>query len=429
MKDSGVEWIGQIPIDWEVRKLSDVAERITDFVASGSFASLKDNVEYLDEPDYAMLVRTVDLSQKMVKKPVFINESAYNFLSNSNLYGGELILPNIGSVGDIYKYVPIYQRASLAPNAILVDMKEYNQYYYYYFLSPSTSEMLKNIGSDSVQLKFNKTQLRQIRVLRPRSDEQIKIAEFLDKKMKSLSNIIEQTKSTIEDYKLLKQSIITEAVTKGLDKNVEMKDSGIEWVGDIPKHWGLRKLKYEFKIKKDIAGKDGYDVLSVTQNGLKVKDININEGQMAADYSKYQFVKVNDYVMNHMDLLTGWVDYSIYDGVTSPDYRVFSMRNPEKHSAEYFKYIFQACYKNKVFYGMAQGVSNLGRWRLQTDKFLNFYIPIPPKEEQYKIADHIVSEQKRYDQIISKKAMLLLELEKYKKSLIYEYVTGKKEVR
>ena len=92
-------------------------------------------------------------------------------------------------------------------------------------------------------------------------------------------------------------------------------------------HWELKKLKYEFKIKKDIAGTEGYNILAVTQSGIKIKDISSNEGQLSMDYSKYQLVNVDDYVMNHMDLLTGYVDCSQYVGVTSPDYRVFYLIN------------------------------------------------------------------------------------------------------
>src|SRR5699024_6948621 len=114
-----------------------------------------------------------------------------------------------------------------------------------------------------------------------------------------------------------KQSLITEAVTKGLDPNVEMKDSGIEWVGKTPVNWMVIKLNQLFSIKKNIANKTGYDVLSVTQRGLRVRDITKNEGQMAADYSKYQIVEKDDFVMNHMDLLTGWVDIAKQQGVTS----------------------------------------------------------------------------------------------------------------
>jgi type I restriction enzyme, S subunit len=169
-------------------------------------------------------------------------------------------------------------------------------------------------------------------------------------------------------------------------------------------------------------------VLSVTQQGLKIKDIESNEGQLSSDYSKYQIVNKNDFVMNHMDLLTGWVDCSKYLGVTSPDYRVFRFRNNIEFNHDYYKYLLQACYLNKTFYGYGQGVSNLGRWRLPTDQFLNFYFPIPSLEEQKDIANFLDGKIKNINNLVFKKEQLVNEIGGYKNSLIYEYVTGKKEV-
>ncbi len=149
MKDSGIEWISDIPKDWYIAKLNNVASKITDYVASGSFADLNKNVAYLDEPDYAMLVRTADLSGTKDKR-VYINKDAYEFLSNSNLHGGKIILSNIGSVGNVYIYTPIYERSSLAPNAIMVDGCPNNRYVYYWFLNPIVNEELKRIGGNMV---------------------------------------------------------------------------------------------------------------------------------------------------------------------------------------------------------------------------------------------------------------------------------------
>ena len=109
----------------------------------------------------------------------------------------------------------------------------------------------------------------------------------------------------------------------------EMKDSGVEWIGVIPNLWHIKKVKYLFEIVKRIAGREGFDILSVTQKGLKIKNISSGEGQIAENYSNYQFVYPNDFVMNHMDLLTGWVDVSQLFGVTSPDYRVFRLLDSE----------------------------------------------------------------------------------------------------
>ena len=168
--------------------------------------------------------------------------------------------------------------------------------------------------------------------------------------------------------------------------------------------------------------------ISVTQKGLKVKDISTNEGQIAESYAGYQFVYPTDYVMNHMDLLTGWVDCSTMFGVTSPDYRVFRLRDKENNDLTYFKYVMQCCYMSRIFYSLGQGVSNLGRWRLQTSAFNNFMIPVPPLEEQCEIAEYLDTKISEIDTIIADKQKQIETIEEYKKSLIFEYVTGKKEV-
>ena len=110
-----------------------------------------------------------------------------------------------------------------------------------------------------------------------------------------------------------------------LQKYSAYKDSGVDWLGEVPEHWEVKRLKYVFKILKRIAGELGHDVLSITQTGIKVKDTESGEGQLSMDYSKYQLVSRGDFAMNHMDLLTGYVDISKYDGVISPDYRVFEL--------------------------------------------------------------------------------------------------------
>ena len=131
--------------------------------------------------------------------------------------------------------------------------------------------------------------------------------------------------------------------------------------------------------------------------------------------------------MNHMDLLTGWVDCSELFGVTSPDYRVFRLRD-RNNNLNYYKYIMQTCYMNRIFYSLGQGVSNLGRWRLQTSSFNNFMVPVPPVETQESIANYLDKKCAEINVCIDDKQRQLEILSEYKKSLIYEYVTGKKEV-
>ena len=160
------------------------------------------------------------------------------------------------------------------------------------------------------------------------------------------------------------------------------------WYGELPEHWELRSVKSLFHIKKEIAGREGFDVLSITQRGIKVKDVSLNEGQMAQNYAKYQFVNIGDFAMNHMDLLTGWVDCSNYFGVTSPDYRVFTLHD-EMQSKSYLLKLLQLCYTQRVFYALGRGAASEGRWRLPRKEFMNFLLPIPPREKQDQIVRYL----------------------------------------
>lgn len=215
MKDSGIEWIGDIPEHWKVLKFHRVCNTITDFVASGSFESLRINVPYLDTPDYAMLVRTVDLSGKGRSADcVYISKHSYDFLRNSNLFGGEVILPNIGaSVGDVYIVPKLYEKMSLAPNSIMFKTSMCDNFFYYYFFSLAGKQAIYNISQSTAQPKFNKTQLKEIKVCAPPVSEQERIADYLDNKCTEIDNLISIKLSKIDSLKEYKKSIIYEYVT------------------------------------------------------------------------------------------------------------------------------------------------------------------------------------------------------------------------
>lgn len=200
------------------------------------------------------------------------------------------------------------------------------------------------------------------------------------------------------------------------------KFSGADWLGEIPSDWKVCPLKYIFTIKKRIAGEPGHTVLSITQSGIKPKDMS-GQGQFAQDYSNYQLVYPGDFAMNHMDLLTGWVDLSKYEGVTSPDYRVFINNDDTTYLSEYYKYIFQYCYSGRVFYGLGQGVSGFGRWRLPAEMFLNFRLPVPPKSTQETIVQYLNRKVAHIDSVIAEAKASIEEYKAWKASVIYEAVT------
>lgn len=202
----------------------------------------------------------------------------------------------------------------------------------------------------------------------------------------------------------------------------EMKDSGVEWLGCMPTDYDTTSIGSLFTIKKDIIGYEPETVLSITQTGVKPKDLTSNEGQNASSYANYQIVNVGDFAMNHMDLLTGWIDISKYEGVTSPDYRVFTL-NDKEMCAEFFLRVFQHYYTNRVFFGFGQGVATLGRWRLPAINFKRIGIPVPPIKEQQKIVQAIDENIGKIEELKSNVQKQIEKLKAYKQSLITEVVT------
>lgn len=198
--------------------------------------------------------------------------------------------------------------------------------------------------------------------------------------------------------------------------------SDISWLGEIPSDWSLSRIRSHFQIVKRIAGELGHDVLSITQRGIKKKDIESGEGQLASDYSKYQIVKAGNFAMNHMDLLTGYVDISAFNGVTSPDYRVFRLTD-SSCEPRYWLYFFQLCYKERLFFPFGQGAAHLGRWRLPTEEFNDFPCVVPSLEEQQKIAQFLDHETAKIDTLISQQQKLIELLKEKRQAVISHAVT------
>ena len=265
-------------------------------------------------------------------------------------------------------------------------------------------------------------------IAEPSLTEQTIIANFLYRETQRIDALVEEKKDFINLLIEKRLALISHAVTKGLDASVKMKASGVDWLGEVPEHWSIKKIKHLFQIRKRIAGKTGYPVLSITQQGIKVKDTITGTGQLSMDYSKYQFVEVGDFAMNHMDLLTGYVDLSKFHGVTSPDYRVFALTDLASVD-RYYLYLMQIGYKNKIFFGYGQGVANIGRWRFQTEVFNNFKVPYPDKKEQQQIVDFLDNQMTKLDALTQETQTSIDLLKEHRTALISAAVMGKIDVR
>lgn len=420
MKDSGVEWIGEIPVDWKLNKIKH------HFSISSGTTPKSDEPEYWDG-DIVWITpadfKTDDVYVSDGHRN--LSQEGYRVSSLQLVPAGSIIFSKRAPIGQV-----VINAIDLCTNqgcltAVLNDDSDVR--FYRYVMSIATEEF-ELAGSGTTFKEISATSFGNILLPLTSKQEQTKCADYLDVKSSKIDEIIEKQQAIIEKLKEYKLSIITEAVTSGINPDVEMKDSGSVWFGSIPINWQMKRLKYVFHIQKDIAGEEGHTVLSITQRGIIPKDFSNNEGQFANSYANYQLVHKGDFAMNHMDLLTGWVDISKYEGVTSPDYRVFVLNDKNGMCPEYYLYMMQMCYSARIFYGLGQGVSGMGRWRLQADKFLNFHIPIPPYDEQKIIADYITDKVNHIEVEIDKRNKLIEKYQEYKKSFIYEVVTGKKEV-
>ena len=412
MKDSGIEWVGTIPAHWSTMPNKYVMRKIK--VINPTYNG--ENI--LSLTVNGVIVRDLEAGGKMPS-----SFDGYQILYKGNLlmclFDYDVTPRCIGLIKDSGVSSPAYSQF------VLQRGNDAAYFYYYYLMVDHTKALLHR--AKNLRHSFTEEQLGAIKVPVPPIAEQERIADFLDSQCSQIDAISADIQKEIETLEQYKRSLVFEAISKGINGEKTANASSDIWK-EIPQSWKLVDIKYLFEIVKRMAGREGYNILSVTQKGLKVKDISGNQGQIAENYSGYQFVFPSDYVMNHMDLLTGWIDCSDQFCVTSPDYRVFRLRDKTQNDTEYYKYVMQCCYMCRIFYSLGQGVSTLGRWRLQTSAFMNFKVPVPPLHEQKEIARYLNDKCKEIELSIEQKRKQLELLSSYKKSLIYEYVTGKKEV-
>ncbi|MCM1387465.1 MAG: restriction endonuclease subunit S [Bacillus sp. (in: Bacteria)] len=424
MKDSGVEWIGEIPEGWEVRKLKYLLECPMQYGANES------GIEY--DEDLPRYIRITDIdgnnNLKIVNKLSLTEQMAKNYILNDN----DILFARSGAtVGKTFLYRLEYGRSAFAGyliRAILNREEAIPKFVYYYTLSAGydlwknyifIQSTIQNIGADKyMNLSIPITKI----------DEQRKVIDFLDKKVEEIDSVIAKTKETIEDYKKYKQAIITDAVTKGLNPDVEMKETDSEWIGKIPVHWDYVRIQRLFEIVDERNNNPNACLLSLyTSLGVKPRSELEERGNKAATVLNYKIVKKDDVIVNKLLAWMGAIGYSDYEGVTSPDYDVYRAKEDTLVVKTYYNEYFRHTCFNGDCYKYGHGIM-LTRWRTYPEELLRIKVPNPPLEEQREIARYLDEKSSEIDKLIAKKEKLLADLENYKKSLIYEYVTGKKEV-
>ena len=371
-----------IPHKWEVKKFDEIFDVVTDYVANGSFASLRENVSYKDDEDYAILVRLQDYSNKFQKNFVYVDEHAYNFLSKSKLNPNDLVICNVGAAGIIFKVPDLKKPMTLAPNSILVRTNESSDYMYYYIQSSIGQQKLKDITTTTAQPKFNKTDFKSIKCILPP----------------------------------LKERLIQQLLTKGIG-HTEFKQTTI---GEIPVEWEAIKAK---DIFSNVSIKNNYneELLSVTQeNGVVPrKDLESRVTMPKGSVKSYKLVVSGDFIIS-LRSFQGGLELSKIRGIVSPAYTI--LQSQIEIDEEYFKYFFKSMWfinrLNSAVIGIRDGK------QISYSVFSDLYFPIPPLNEQRRISNILNNIDKRLD--IEKG--YLNQQQQIKQGLMQQLLTGQVRV-
>jgi type I restriction enzyme S subunit len=259
--------------------------------------------------------------------------------------------------------------------------------------------------------------------------EQQKLADYLDRQCAAIDAVLDKTRASIEEYRKLKQAVITQAVTKGVRGDRPMKDSEIDWIGGIPEEWEVRRIKtlFDLRDERNYLPLEKVNLISLyTDLGVvQHSDLEKTTGNKASNTDGYKKVYEDDIVVNIILCWMGAIGRSAYQGVTSPAYDIYIPRaNVESN---FYHHYFRTSGFSGDCYKRGKGIMAM-RWRTYSDQFRDIKVVYPPIEEQQEILAYLDNRCAAIDALIAKKTRFLTELENYKKSLIHEYVTGKKEV-
>ena len=440
MKDSRVEWIREIPKHWNVLKLkysSWLKGRI-------GWQGLK-STEYTDEGPYLITGTDFDNGHINWNSCAHISEERYLEDSDIHIKENDLLITKDGTIGKVAIARNCPPMVSLNSGVMLIRntkrFKYFDKYLYYILLSDlflTWYEFSQN-GASTIRHLYQE-QFYNFSYSFPPLPEQEAIASYLDEKCGAIDTLIAEAKTTIEEYKAWKASVIFEAVTKGLDPNVEMKDSGVEWMGEIPKHWSCIPMKFmlnERNQKNDPVVTSERLSLSIDIGVTLYAEKTTNLDRFKDDVSQYKVAHAGDLVLNSMNMIVGAVGIAPILGCVSPAYYVFYDNDDNHTVTRYCDYIFKNKRLRGCLFSLGQGIMaidrgdgriNTCRLKVSRDDLGRIMLPCPPFEEQRRIISFLDKQCAVIDGIIAEKQTLINDLETYKKSLIYETVTGKRRV-
>ena len=424
MKDSGVEWIGEIPEDWEVKPLKYLGR----FSSSGIDKKIVKNedlvkiINYVDvynNPNFELYngnYMTVSASKNQIKEHL-VKKGDLIFTPSSETVEeigmSALVMEDLENTAFSYHVIRFVFNND---NDVFFRYRRYlcnNSYVYNHFMILAKGTTRKTLKRSD----FNDT-----KVILPPLKTQIKIASHLDNKLIEISNVKEAIVEELQTLEVYKKSVITEAVTKGLDKNAEMKDSGIEWIGEIPKHWNVEKLKYLGTSNNETA------IYNKGERFIGLEHVGSFNGKVTGQDTDYDecetpIFEKGDFLFSKLRPYLAKGFLAERGGFCTSE--LIRIKFNEEQCNRFFKYLLLSHKFIDLINSMTYGVKMpRTSWQELKEQFLT----VPPGLEQEEIANYLDEKCGSIDEVITIKQNQLSLLDEYKKSLIYEYVTGKREV-
>lgn len=413
-KKSGVEWLGDVPEHWQIVRTKDI------------FNHRKE--EALEDDEIVTAFRDGQVTlRKNRRTDGFTNsikEHGYQHINNGDLVIHEMdaFAGAIGVSDSSGKSTPVYT-VCYAKN------ENINHHFYSHFFRTMAktgfiNSLAKGIRVRSTEFRWNES--RNVYLAEPPKADQEKIVSFLDTETARIDNLIAKQEKLIELLEEQRKSIISHAVTKGLNPNVPMKESGVEWLGEVPEDWEVKRFGYIFtENKKKNIGLIETNVLSLSYGNIKEKNIDDNKGLLPESFETYQIIEPNDIVFRFTDLQNDKRSLrnaiSKYHGIITSAY----IGVKTKENADFYNYLFRAYDLQKVFYSMGDGM----RQSLKMDELNKMPIVLPKIEAQERIVKFINEENQRINNLVVKQKNLIEKLKEYRSSIISHAVTGKIDVR
>ena len=412
MKDSGIEWIGEIPATWDIHP-------VYSYFGERKNKNSLGNENNLLSLSYGRVIRK-DINANGGLLPESFN--TYNIVEADDI----IIRPTDLQNDKRSLRTGLVKEHGIITSAYidLCPIKHVDSRYFHYLLHAyDVMKVFYNMGN-GVRQGLNYSEFSKLMVFEPSYAEQVSIADFLDAKCAEIDALTVDIQMQIDTLEQYKRSVITEAVTKGLNPDAETKNSGIEWIGEIPSTWNIIRGKYLLEyLQKPVKEDDG--VITCFRDGeVTLRSNRREDGFTMSDKEiGYQGIDAGDLVVHGMDGFAGAIGISDSRGKASPVLNVMDT----KQNKRYIMYYLRSMAYSDVFVALATGI-RVRSCDLRWNKLADLPYPVPSIEEQTAIVEYIDTTLEKTDVVISKKKAQLETLDEYKKSLISEYVTGKKEV-